>query len=340
MKPGKLPHDLLADMLERLVATDPRVIVGPRVGEDAAVVDLGDRLLVATTDPITFATDLIGWYAVHINANDVATMGAVPRWFLASLLLPETATEHEVGAIFEQIADACRQVGAVPVGGHTEVTIGIDRPIMVATMLGEVGRNELLTSGGAREGDSVVLTGAIAVEGTAILAREAGDRLRECGVADDAIARGRELLFAPGISVVPAARIAASVQGVSAMHDPTEGGLATGLRELAVASEVGLMIDAEKIPLLPLTREACSALGLDPLGIIASGSLLITVTREARDRLLSGLHGAGVEAAVIGRVLPQAEGLWMRGEGERRPLPTFARDEIACFFERAEPTSG
>ncbi|UCC69799.1 MAG: AIR synthase family protein [Armatimonadota bacterium] len=319
-------------MLARLPAEDSRVMVGPRVGEDAAVVDLGDRLLVATTDPITFAGDLIGWYAVHINANDVAAMGAAPRWFLGTLLLPETAKESDVGPIFDQIAESCREVGATPIGGHTEITIGIDRPILVASMLGEAVRDRLLTSAGARPGDEVVLAGPIAIEGTALLAREAGAALRRQGVSGDAVEQARSLLLEPGISVVPAARAAAHVGGVSAMHDPTEGGLATGLKEIALASGVGLDIDGERIPVLGLTREVCAALDLDALGLIASGSLLVTVGAGAREALLRELSDAGVEAAAIGRVVPEGEGLWLRAAGERRPLPDFPRDEIARFL--------
>ncbi|MCJ7822783.1 MAG: AIR synthase family protein [Armatimonadetes bacterium] len=333
MKPGKLPHDLLAEMLSRLPQADARVLIGPRVGEDAAVVDLGDRLLVATTDPITFATDLIGWYAVHINANDVAVMGAEPRWFLATLLLPPSADKADIGPIFDQISEACREVGAAPIGGHTEITIGIDRPIMVATMLGEVARDKLLTSAGAREGDVVILTQGIAIEGTAILAREAAEKLRGHGISEDSLTGARRLLFEPGISVVAAARAAAGVPGVTAMHDPTEGGIATGLRELAVASEVGLEIRREDIPVLPLTHEVCAALELDPLGLIASGSLLATCNAASAEALFAELRALGIEAAVIGRVVPAAEGMWLQSAGKRELLPEFPRDEVARFLE-------
>ena len=333
MKPGKLPHDLLAAMLARLPEAEASVVIGPRVGEDAAVMDLGERLLVATMDPITFATDLIGWYAVHVNANDVAAMGAAPRWFLATLLLPKAAQEEEVGPIFDQLATSCREVGATLVGGHTEVTMGVDRPIIVGCMLGEVARDKLLTSGGARAGDVVILGGTLAIEGTAILAREAGDLLRARGLSSESVARARELLFDPGISVVPAARAAAGVAGVTAMHDPTEGGIATGLRELALASGAGLAIDGHDIPILPLTREICGVLELDSLGIIASGSLLITAQPKAADTVVREVRAAGAEAKVIGEVLPEQDGLWLQIGGKRRELPEFPRDEIARFFE-------
>jgi len=336
MKPGKLPPDLLAHLLSRLPGGDPRVLVGPRVGEDAAVIEFGGRLLVAKTDPITFASDLIGWYAVNVNANDIATMGAEPRWFMGSLLLPESADEAAAAAIFDQIAEACRALGVTAVGGHTEVTIGLDRPILVGCMLGEVERDRLVTSSGARPGDVLILTGGIAVEGTALLAREVGKELMARGMAAEAVAQARGLLLSPGISVVPAARAAMAAGGVAALHDPTEGGLATGLRELGTASAVGLEIDAGAIPVLGLTRQICQALELDPLGLIASGALLVAARPEAAEATLASVRKAGVEAAIIGKVLPNAEGLWLVTAGERQPLPQFARDEVARFLDEEE----
>jgi len=333
MKPGKLPHDLLAEMLARMPGGDPRVVVGPRVGEDAAVIDFGDRLLVAKTDPITFATDLIGWYAVHINANDIATMGAVPCWFMASLLLPPQADRGSVSDIFGQVAEACRDLGVTVVGGHTEITLELNRTILVGCMLGEVARDQLITSAGARPGDALILSGGIAIEGTALLAREAGEILAAKGMQAAAVEKARNFLLDPGISVVRAAHVAAGTGGVTALHDPTEGGLATGLRELAMASGVGLEIAADRIPILPLTQEVCGALQLDPLGLIASGSLLIAARSDAADAIVLALRVARIKAEVTGQALPEAEGLWMVTAGGRQPLPNFARDEVARFFE-------
>jgi hydrogenase expression/formation protein HypE len=256
MRPGKLPHAMLAQLLKRIAQDDPRVIVGPRVGEDAAVIDFGDRYLVAKTDPITFATDLIGWYAVNVSANDIACMGAWPRWFLGTLLLPETAEEQDIAAIFQQLGEACQHLGVTPVGGHTEVTIGLDRPILIGCMLGEVPPDGLITSAGARPGDIILLSDPIAVEGTALLAREAEEALLAQGVARRTVDRARRLLFDPGISVVFAVDSAREAGGgITALHDPTEGGLATGLAELAMASNVGLEIEEGHIRFLRATRQ-------------------------------------------------------------------------------------
>jgi len=330
---GKLPAEFLGALLSRLPKTDPRVVVGPRVGEDAAVIDFGNTCLVAKTDPITFATDLIGWYAVNINANDIACMGARPRWFLATVLLPEGVEPPAVEAIFNQLVEACAGIGVELVGGHTEVTYGLDRPIVVGCMLGEVSLGGLVTSAGARPGDVIVVTKGIAIEGTAVLAREAADLLRQQGVPETVIDRARNFLFDPGISVVREATVARAAVPVTAFHDPTEGGLATGLLEIALASQTGFEVEAEKIPVLPECRTICQALGLDPLGLLASGALVITVPEACAGKLLAALEEAGIPAFVVGRVLPAEAGCRLVADGQVKPWPCFDRDEVARFYE-------
>jgi len=332
MDVGKLPAELLARLLASNPVTDPRVLVGPAPGEDAAAIDMGDRVLVAKTDPITFATDEIGWYAVNVNANDIATMGATPRWFLATVLLPEGAEASLAEGIFGQIAAACTELGIVLVGGHTEITFGLPRPLVVGCLLGEADPETLLPSRGARPGDALLLTKGVAVEGTAILAREARRDLERAGVPADLLDRAAGFLHQPGISVVRDARLALTTGGAHAMHDPTEGGLVTGLREVAAAANAGLRVAADAIPVLPETRAVCDALDLDPLGLIASGALLIAADPERAPALLEAFRKAGVTAAAIGELTASGEGFRMERGGERVPLPSFDRDEIARYF--------
>jgi len=331
---GKLPAELLRRLLERYGTSDPRVLAGPGVGEDAAIIEMGDRCLVAKTDPVTFATDEIGYYAVHVNANDVACCGAVPRWFLATLLLPERGTTPEmVERIFSQIAEACRPLGVSLCGGHTEITYALDRPVVVGQMLGEVARDGYLTTSGARVGDALVLTKGIAVEGTAIIAREKRDELR--AVADEAeLGRCAGFLHEPGISVVRDAAVAIRSGGVHALHDPTEGGVATGLWELAQAARVGLIVDEPRLPVLPECETLCRQFGLDPLGLIGSGSLLIASARDRAAAMVERLRSEGIAAAEIGEVVPAEQGCRFRSaDGRLRPLPSFARDEITRLFD-------
>ncbi|MBC7249864.1 MAG: hydrogenase expression protein [Anaerolineae bacterium] len=331
---GKLPAEDLADLLHRYARVDERVVVGPGIGVDATVIAFCDRLLVAKTDPITFATDEIGWYAVNVNANDVACLGATPRWFLATLLLPEGCTDRALAErIFAQMAAACRELGVSLCGGHTEITYGLERPIVVGQMLGEAARDALVVPGGAQAGDVVILTKGIAVEATAIIARERGAELAGC-FAEEFLARCRDFLHRPGISVVRDAHIATACTRVHAMHDPTEGGLATGLWELAQAARVGLIVDQEQIPVLPETAALCAEFGLDPLGVIASGALLVVVAAEDGERVVNGLQEAGVAARIIGRVIEPGEGVLLRlPGGQTQAFPRFPRDEITRLFE-------
>jgi hydrogenase expression/formation protein HypE len=330
---GKLPAEHLARLLARHTRPDPRLVVGARPGEDAAVIDLGDRYLVAKTDPITFATDEIGWYAVNVNANDIACAGATPLWFLATLLLPEDKTGVAlVESIFEQIAGACDQLGVTLAGGHTEITHGLDRPIVVGHMLGEVTPERLVTTAGARVGDDIIVTKGVAVEATAIIAREKAEELR--GVLDaGALQRCQGFLHDPGISVVRDAQVAQAAGTVHAMHDPTEGGLATGLWEVAQAAGVGLRVNEAAIPLLPETAALCAHFGLDPLGIIASGALLIACPPTETDAIVAALSEAGIRATVLGQVVEPERGCKLISSHAERPLPTFGRDEIARLFE-------
>ena len=330
---GKLEPGFLHYLLERYTRVDERVLVGAAIGEDATVIDFGATCLVAKTDPITFATDEIGWYAVNVNANDIAVTGGIPRWFLATLLLPEgRADERLTEDILRQLATACAEIGVSLCGGHTEVTYGLDRPIVVGQMLGEVSRDGIVTSRGGRPGDDLLLSKGIAIEATAIIAREKADDLERRHSAAF-LSHCREMLHAPGISVLKEARLAVETARVHAMHDPTEGGLATGVRELALASHCGVVIDEAAIPVLPETRVLCDEYGLDPLGVIASGALLLASSPEDTPRIVERWQAAGIAGTVIGRLVEAGEGLALVRDGHRRRLPEFRRDEITRIFE-------
>lgn len=330
---GKLPSQDLAGLLKQYAPTDPRLIIGAAVGEDAAVIDMGDRYLVAATDPITFAANKIGWYAVHINANDVACTGATPRWFLATLLLPQNQTTPTlVDEIFSQINSACAELDVTLAGGHTEITYGLDRPLVIGQMLGEVAPDKMVSTGGAQIGDDLILTKGIAIEATAIIATE----MRQSLLADfneDRLNDYANFLSDPGISVVKDAAIATRVSGVHAMHDPTESGVAGGLHEMAEAAEAGLEIFEDQLPYLPETTTLCNYFNLDPLGVIASGALLIAVQPGTSTKIINELTAEGIAAHLIGRVQPVEFGRKLVSKKETRPLPIFARDEITRLFE-------
>lgn len=330
---GKLPPDLLARLLAKAPINDPRVKYGPGIGMDCAVIDLGQQLLVMKSDPITFATDEIGWYAVQINSNDIATTGATPRWMLATLLLPENQTTPElVERIYDQLVQAAEQMDISLVGGHTEVTYDLDRPILIGTLIGEVEPHRLVMPGGARPGDRLLLTKGVPIEATALLAREFATRLRPA-FSEVEIEEAQGYLHKPGISVVRDARIATQAGKVTAMHDPTEGGLASALWELAEASGHALYFEPEQVYLPPISKKMCEVFDLNPLATIASGALLMAVAPEDSRAICHALMAEGIRCTEIGWVEPGPPEVWQPGSGGRERLPRPARDEIARVYE-------
>jgi hydrogenase maturation factor len=324
---------MLAELLSKITHRDPRVVAGPAIGRDAAVIDLGDRLLVAKTDPVTFATERIGWYAVNVNANDIACMGARPAWFLATALLPPDAPGTLAARIFDDLRSACDALDVELVGGHTEITIGIDRPMIIGAMLGEATRDEIVLGDRVAAGDIVLLTKGIAIEGTALLARESQRELARAGVPANVIASAADMLFNPGISVVADARAICEATRPRLMHDPTEGGIATALHELAQAGNATIHITPAAIRVFEETNAVCAALRLDPLGLLASGALLAIVDENSAGAAQRTLSERGVECMRIGRVIGEGAAVIMGAENQAAPLPSFARDELARFFD-------
>jgi hydrogenase expression/formation protein HypE len=332
MRLGKLPPDLLARLVATIPGHDPRVSVGPRPGEDAAVIDIAGHALVVTTDPITFVSDRAAWYAVQVNANDVAAMGAIPAWLAVTLLLPARTEEQTAEKLFTELGAACEELGIALVTGHTEVTDAVNRTVVVGTMFGLADAAGAVSSGGALTGDAVLLAGSPAIEGSAILAVEAAGQLRYAGVSEATLTAAAGFLDEPGISVVRASRIIRSVTTPHALHDATEGGVATALQEVADASRAGMLLNAQMMPVLPQTREICAALGLDPLGLISSGCLVACVAPGDDERTIAALTDAGITAARVGTVTQEAA-MMIESVGTARPLARFDRDEIARYFE-------
>jgi hydrogenase expression/formation protein HypE len=330
---GKLPNDLLRSYLRRVTggtapdaARDPTVIVGAGVGEDVAAIDVSrDEVIVVHGDPITLTSAKLGRYSVLVNANDIATSGALPRWLLTTVLLPPGTTSSEALALLGGIVEAAADLGIAVVGGHTEITDVIARPLVSATMIGTLARADLRDKRRAAAGDRVLLTKAIAVEGTALLAAELGGKLRALGMTDAEL--DVCLGFFERISVLPEARVAATFAGVHALHDVTEGGLATALEELAIASGRRLTVHPASIPVYPETRRVCDLLGADPRGLIASGSLLVCCAQEETDALQAALRKEGITATVIAELGEEGSGVVAQDDGRTASWPRFARDE-------------
>lgn len=304
---GKLRPDLLEKLVfKRLGVQNPRVLVGPKLGEDAAVIDMGDKVLVTHVDPITGATENVGWLAVNVSVNDVAARGAKPLWILISLFLREKASVEEAEAITSQINEAALQLGVSVVGGHTEVTPGLTRPIVVSVAMGEAPKDAYVTSSGAKPGDAIVITKGAAIEGSSILAYEFEAELAAT-LGEAAVKNAKR--YVKMISVLKDSQIAMKVGGVTAMHDATEGGVLGAIQEVAWASKVGVKVYEDKVPVSPEARSICSFFGIDPLRTISSGTLVITVKPQKAQDLVKELKLNGVTASVVGEVTKPKDGI-------------------------------
>jgi HAD superfamily hydrolase (TIGR01509 family) len=328
---GKLPNELLQEFLDQFGFVDPSVLIRPGVGEDTTAISVeNEEILILKSDPITFATDAIGRYAILVNANDIATSGAVPRWFLTTLLFPVGSTASSIREAMRELHGVCEEYGITLCGGHTEITDAVSRPVVIGMMAGTVSRSNLIDKRDIKKGDKVLFTKAVAVEGTAIIAREFGNRLKDLGVAVHEIEHCRQFLSSIGILVE--AEMASHSQGVSAMHDVTEGGLATALEELSIAAGRMIKVDMDMIPIFPQTEKICRLLDINPFGLIGSGSLLICCRPNYSQDLINAVRKAGVDIACIGEVMSAGEGVAATSEGRKVEWPRFEADELTRLF--------
>lgn len=319
---GKLPASLLERLLDGAEPLPPEVLVGPAVGEDACAIEVGAGVLVAAGDPITLTGADVGRAVVTVNANDIAVTGARPRWFLATVLLPVGTRESEVVRLFADMRRALAALGAALVGGHTEVTDVVTGTVVAGHMLGVAPAGRVVTTSGVRPGDAIVQVGQVPIEGAAVLAVERAAAL--AAVPPASLRAAAAAMDDPGISVVEQA-LAAAELGATAMHDPTEGGLAAALWELASAARVALRVDRDRIAWFQPGLDVCRAAGADPWATLASGMLLAAFPAPAAGDAVEGLGARGHRAVIIGRAEP--------GEGVHdtagSPIPWPERDEVA-----------
>ncbi len=328
--------DLLKRVLTKYTLLDPSVILGPKIGEDAAVIDPGKKsnhYWVFTSDPITFTTEEIGYYGVVVNINDIATRGGTPKYFLATLLFPEKGSDAKlVCKVFRQIHDTCRRFNISFIGGHTEITPGLDRIILSGHMIGEVKKEELVQTSGARAGDLLLMVKGVCIEGTSIIAREKENELLAKDFSVSLLKRAKSFIFNPGIDVLEAAQIACRHASIHSMHDPTEGGLINGIIEMAIASGKEFEVDLEKVLIYDESKILCKGYGLDPLRTIASGSLLLSLSPKDLPTLQKAFQKASIPLRVIGRVKRgPARVLAVEGK-KRKELKPVSRDEILKIF--------
>ncbi|EFW90473.1 AIR synthase related protein domain protein [Haladaptatus paucihalophilus DX253] len=313
---GKLDPEHLALVVSRTGASDEAVSVGPGYGEDAAAIEVGERTLVVSSDPLSLARERLGTLAVNVASNDVACSGADPRWLTNVVFLPDDDRET-LDVVTRQIDEAATELDIAIVGGHSEYAPDLSRPMVTMTCMGLA--DEFVPTGGAEPGDRLILTKGAGIEGTAILAT---DFRAEVGPAAE---RGES--FFEEISVAEDARHLREY--AHAMHDPTEGGVVTGLLEMAEASGVRLEVARDDVPVRDATRDLCDTMGVDPLRIFGSGALLAAVPEGSVEEALDAVRGAGIPAAVVGRVV-EGDGALALDDAEVTDPP---RDELYALWE-------
>lgn len=324
---GKVPPKILKEVIfNYLGARRKEVVVGPSFGVDGAIIEIGNKSLVTSMDPITGALNRIGWLAVNINANDIATFGVQPAFFSSCLLLPEDATEETVETLCKQIDLGARELGMAIIGGHSEATPSLSFPIIVGCCMGITEKERYVTARGAKPGNMLILTKSVGMEGTAILAADKHTQLsRE--IEESVLKRAED--FFKDISVVKEALLAFQTGYVTAMHDPTEGGVAGGIHELADASKVGFRVYEEKISLAEETVRICEFFQIDPLQLIASGSLLIAAEKDHADTIVRILKKNKIAASVIGELLPSPKKrIITRKNGKEKKLVRPVSDHL------------
>jgi hydrogenase maturation factor len=298
---GKIPKEILEEVIfKNLGVKRKEVVLGPSAGIDGAVIDLGNKSLIASMDPITGAIERIGWLAVNINANDIATFGVEPLFFLSCILLPEKSGRKIVETISVQMNKAAKELGIAIIGGHCEVTPGLSNPIVVGCTISVTEKGNYVTAGGAKPGNKLILTKSAGMEGTAILAADREEYLKKA-LKPASLQNAKN--FYDSISVVKDAITAFKTGGASAMHDPTEGGIFGGVHEMADASRIGVKVFEEKILIAKETSEICKFFEIDPLQLIGSGALLIAAKSNSAEKILNSLKEQKIKASIIGEFL-------------------------------------
>jgi len=330
---GKVPPKALRQIvLEHLGAKHEKVIVGPSPGLDGAVIEVGNKLLVTSMDPITGALERIGWLAVNINANDVATFGVQPAFFSSCILLPENSTENTLKNICMQIDSAAKKLGIAVTGGHSETTPNLPMPIIIGSCMGVTDKGHYVTAQGGKAGNILILTKSLGIEGTAILAADKYDTLVK-KIDKSVLEKAAD--FFSSISVVREAVLAFKTGAVSAMHDPTEGGVAGGIHEMADVSNVGFKVYEERMPIAMETRKICEFFQIDPLQLIASGSLLIAVEKTHASTLVDLLRKNQIMATIIGKLQqPQEKRQIVRRNGRTEELLRPHSDHLWQALEK------
>ena len=303
---GKLDSDLLKQLVfEKITYRSDDVKVRPGIGEDCAVMDFGQYECIMSTDPITAAVNDIGRLAIHITCNDIASNGVQPLGIMLAVMLPEGTTEEDVAHIMGQAAETASELKVEIIGGHTEVTPAVKQPVIVSTAIGKGLANQSQSGNDMETGDYVMMTKAVGLEGTGIIACDYEEQLQEV-LSTDELEKAKSFLDL--VSVVPEG-VAAGKVGTHGMHDITEGGILGAVWEMCQIAGKGVQIWMDQIPMNPETGKICEFFDIDPLRLISSGSMVIIVPADKKDEMNAAMAEAGVDCSIIGRIEDKEYGI-------------------------------
>lgn len=325
LKTGKLDSDLLEQIVfDNLTYRRPEVLTRPGIGEDCAVVDFGSYECVMSTDPITAAISEIGRLSIHISCNDIASNGIQPLGIMLAVMLPVGTTEEEIEEMMRQAGEASAELGVEIIGGHTEITPAVSKPVIVSTAIGRGTKGASQSAGDMVPGDYILLTKYAGLEGTGIIACDFEEQLKEV-LTEEEIREAKALL--DQVSVVTEG-VAAGKVGTHGMHDVTEGGVLGAVWEMCTIAGTGAELWADKIPMKAVTKKICDHFDIDCLRLISSGCMLIMAAQDKKDAMLKAMEKAGVEAAVIGRIREKEEGIRMTAGTKVTDIDPPASDEL------------
>jgi len=325
LKTGKLDSRLLEEIVfKNIKYKRPEVITRPGIGEDCAVIDFGAYECVMSTDPITAAVNEIGRLAVHISCNDIASNGIEPLGIMLAVMLPEGTTEEQVEEIMKQAAQTSAELGVEIIGGHTEITPAVVKPVIVSTAIGRGAKWSSQQAENMKPGDYILMTKQAGLEGTGIIAGDFKEELSRL-LSEEEFREASEML--QKVSVVKEGVIAGRI-GTAGMHDITEGGILGAVWEMCDIAETGAEVWIDEVPVADVTKKICDHYDIDYLRLISSGSMLIMVHPDKKAQMERELNDAGIPVACIGRICEKAEGVRMVVGDEKIVIAPPASDEL------------
>lgn len=325
LKVGKLDNKLLSEaVISKIKCKRPEVLVHAGVGEDCATIDFGQYECVMSTDPITASVRDIGRLCIHISANDIASNGIEPIGIMLAVMLPVGTTEDDIKHIMGQAAEAAAECNIEIIGGHTEITRAVNRPVIVSTAVGRGLARQSASARAMKPGDAIIMTKTAGIEGTGIIARDYENELAPV-LSQDEQEHAKKLLS--NVSVVKEGIIAGRL-GTHGMHDITEGGLLGAIWEMCNIAGQGALIDKQKIQADPVSEKICDHFGIDILRLISSGSMLIIAEPEKKDRIITEISSAGISATEIGKIVSLEEGLYIMDGQTRCEIEPPRPDEL------------